>query len=494
MAQGIPIAQSAASSMTSVTSAQGYTTIANLGPGKSGSSQTNKANISQAFDDLAGKVKCGDYVLIYICGHGYEKNKKHPSGGIQIYNSSGGKTKEKLTPSDLTNLLGKIPPCPDEECKTPGKCCHVSVLIESCYAGNFNTPGVTGQGRAVAGSSTNTPAQGIYPGGGVYTAGLVKDLKDPGADKTKPPDGVDPMEADASASEAVKENPRSKAGNQQTWSNSQWCDCKCPCSPGIDVEKWVWDEMAEDWVDETTVWPDEMVTFRLDILSSGNCRDIVELEIVDTLPDCLEYAGEAVLYVDGKAYDREPGDISQGDGGLTLTWNLMEIETLAPGESVAIEYEAIARELGENENVVYGSAHCGYDYNVIVNDQDDASVWVTIPQAQDVLEIYLEGYSRCEYYDEPGLVCIGCEVTIRFYAKDLTGGRLPITNLVLSMNGEPLVNQQDISQEYLEDTLYVEAGCGQDILVELLATNSLGLEAYLSKTGNTTEGEEGELQ
>jgi hypothetical protein len=482
IAQGMPIAQSAASSVTDTTSAQGYSSVANLGPGKSGSSQTNLANIGRAFDSLAGSVKCGDYVLIYICGHG----KKSDGGGIRIYDSSGGKTDEMLTPSRLANLLGKIPPCPDEECKTPGKCCHVSVIIESCYAGNFNKPGVTGQGRAVVGTSDDTPSQGVYPGGGVYTAGLAEDMQDPTSDQNTPPDGVDPMEANTSASQAVAQNNKRTGKSQQPWSDSQWCDCKCPCKPGIDVEKWVWDETGEDWVDETTVWPDQTVSFRLDILSSGNCCDIVEMEVVDTLPDCLEYAGEATLYVDSKAYGREPGEISQGDEGLTMRWNLMEIEALAPGESVAIEYEAIAEELGENVNTVYASAHCGYDYSVIVSDQDDASVLVTMPQAQDAPQILLEGYSRCYYTDEE---CQRCEVTIHFYALDPTGGELPITNLVLSVNGEPLVNLQDISQEFLEDTIVMEAGCGQDIHVELMATNSLGQEQYTSIFGNTTEGE-----
>jgi hypothetical protein len=480
IAQGTPIAKSAASTMAGSAQSQGYTSAGNLGPGNN-----SLAKISQAFADLASSVKCGDYVLIYICGHG----KKTGGGGIQIYNSSGGRTNEMLKPGDLSNLLAKIPPCPNEDCETPGKCCNVSVVIESCYAGNFNLPGVTGQGRAVVGTSNDTPSQGVYPGGGVYTAGLAKDMQDPDADQNDPPDGVDPMEANISANEAVSKNNKQSGKSQQPWSSNQWCDCKCPCKPGIDVEKRAWDEMGEDWADEIEVWPDETVTFRLDILSSGKCRDIVGLDIVDTLPDCLEYAGEAVLYVDDQAYDREPGDISQGDGGLTLTWNLMEIDTLAPGESVAIEYEAIARELGENENLVYGSAHCSEDYSVIVDDQDAASVWVTMPQAQDVLQTHLEGYSHCYYYDEPGLVCRYCEVTIKFYAEDLTGGRLPITNLVLSINGEPLVNLQDISQVHLEDTIYAEAGCGQDVIVELMVTNSLGQEQYKGIFGNTSEGE-----
>jgi len=111
---------------------------------------------------------------------------------------------------------------------------------------------------------------------------------------------------------------------------------------------------------------------------------------------------------------------------------------------------------------------------------------VTVPQAQDVLQIFLEGYSRCSYVDEE---CKGCEVTIKYYAKDLTGGRLPVASLVLTVNGKKLANLQNIASTFFEDTIYIDAACGQDITVELMATNSLGLEAYLTKTGNTTEGE-----
>jgi len=111
---------------------------------------------------------------------------------------------------------------------------------------------------------------------------------------------------------------------------------------------------------------------------------------------------------------------------------------------------------------------------------------VTIPQSEEVLEVHLEGYSHCFYTDE---VCQRCEVTIKFYVRDLTEGRVPIANIALNMNGEPLVNQEDISAEYYEDTIYLDAGCGQDIHLELMATNWLGHEAYTSIFGNTTEGE-----
>jgi hypothetical protein len=487
IAQGMPIAQSAASSMTTVTSAQGYTPIANLGPDKSGTNQTNMADIERAFDSLAGNVKCGDYVLIYICGHGKESD----GGGIQIYNSSGGKTNQMLKPSDLAKLLNKIAPCPDEDCQTPDACCHVSVIIESCYAGNFNLPGVTGLGRAVVGSSTDTPALGIYPGGGVYTASLVKGLKDPGADTNDPPDGVDPMEANTLASQAVAQNNQQTGRSQQPWSDNQWCDCSCPCKPGIDVEKRVWDETTEDWVDNIGVWPDEPVSFRLDISNSGNCCDLVDIGITDTVPEGLEYTGEVVLYVGGKTYDGEPDDISQGEGGLTLSWNLLEIAKLVPGDSIAIEYNVIARELGEHPNKVYANAHCSQDYGVTVNDHDDASVSVTIPQGEDVLQIFLEGGYKCSIVDEE---CKGCLVTIYFYVQDLTDGRVPITSISFTVNGKSVINSTGMTSSYYEYTHYIEnAPCGQDVTVELRAADSLGFEKSASISGNTS-GREGSLQ
>jgi len=57
------------------------------------------------------------------------------------------------------------------------------------------------------------------------------------------------------------------------------------------------------------------------------------------------------------------------------------------------------------------------------------------------------------------------------------------------MNGKSLVNLNGISSDYYHDTLYEEASCGQDITVELRATDSLGFEASLTRSGNTSEGE-----
>jgi len=377
LAQGTPIVQDSVDRMADVANDQGYTSIANLAPGKAGDSKTSLANIGKAFDELADAVKCGDYVLIYICGHGKE------TGGIALKNTSGS-TQEVLEPTDgdgdgnsLEDFLNKIPPCPDEDCETPGKCCHVSVIIESCYAGNFDVPGVTGEGRAVVGTSTDTPSWATYAAGGVYTDGFDEDLRDPDADQSRPPDGVDPMEAHESARDRVDDFNDKHGTSQEPWEDNQWCECKCPCKPDIDVDKWVFDWEFDRWSNQTEVWLETPVRFRLEIESSGECKDIVDIEVIDFLPDCLHYAGEAVIYYDGMEYSRPPDAIEGGGGGVQLVWDLDEVGALEPGEGVVIEYTAVTWYPGPNINMVFGSAHCEDDYSVIVSDEDTATVFVS---------------------------------------------------------------------------------------------------------------------
>jgi hypothetical protein len=103
---------------------------------------------------LKNQVRCGEYVLIYIVGHG---NPAENGAGINLKGSDG-KTKELLTPSKLAEFLGKIPGCPGNDCDILGKCCHINIVIESCYAGNFKI--VAGQGKTVMGSSDDEPAAG----------------------------------------------------------------------------------------------------------------------------------------------------------------------------------------------------------------------------------------------------------------------------------------------------------------------------------------------
>lgn len=371
--------------MADVAGEQGYQSLGNLGPGGN-----SLSDIGNAFDQLASGVKCGDYVLIYICGHGRE------DGGIAL-KDAGGRTQEVMKPTDgdkednsLGDFLGKIPSCPGKDCDEAGSCCHVSVIIESCFAGNFNVPGVTGEGRSVVGTSTDTESWATYGGGGVYTAGLDEDLRNPASDRSTPPDGVEPMEANESAKARVEEYNNKRGTAQKSWEDSQPCECKCPCKPGIDVEKWVWDESSGKWLDQIQAEPGQEVRFRLEIENDGKCRDIVDVEVVDSLPGCLEYGDSATMYYGGEEYSRAPDDITETGAGSQLVWTLDEIDALSPGESFVIEYDAVAEEPGPNINLAVGSARCSYDRSVTVSDGDMAAVFVA-PPPEEVLHVSLCG-------------------------------------------------------------------------------------------------------
>ncbi len=475
LAKGTPVVGASVDSMVDVAEEQGYTSMGNLGPGNN-----SLEDIGSAFDQLAAGVKCGDYVLIYICGHGKE------SGGIALKDGSG-KTQEVLKPTDgdsednsMEDLLAKIPSCPDEECTEAGGCCHVSVIIESCFAGNFDVPGVTGEGRAVVGTSTDTESWATYPGGGVYTGGLVEDLRDDEADKSTPPDGVDPMEANESAKDKVNEHNKKQGKSQKPWDDNQWCECKCPCKPGIDVDKWVLDVASEEWVNEIDASPGQLVRFRLDIENDGKCRDIVDLEVVDFLPGCLDYAGGATIYYNGSEHEARPPDaIVEGGAGTQLFWDLEEIEALSPGESIAIEYDAVAEEQGENINLVFGSAHCAYDYSVVVSDEDIATVVVASP-TEEVLHVAFEASA------ESILDGFGCHssLSISFEGLDLTGGAHLVTNVVLIVNGEVWHDSGSISTVFYQSSVEWQAGCGEAFDIEVMATNESGQLA--NSTGSIT--------
>jgi PKD repeat protein len=473
LGKGTPYMRASADRMADLAQEQGYTILGYKSPG-----DNSLADISGVFDQLVECVKCGDHVLIYICGHGCE------DGGIAIANSAG-KVQDWLTPTGLEDLLARIPPCPDEDCNTPGKCCHVSVVIESCYAGNFNVPGVTGAGRSVSGAADTRECWLTYPGGGVYTAGLDEDLRDQDAD-TNLDGAVDPVEAHVSAMQAVANYHQSRPTTQQPWNNNQWCECKCPCVSGIDVEKWIWYDPWGLWVDEIEVLPGQLVLFRLEIENDGECRDIIYIEVADLLPYCLEFADDAVIYLDGVFLGPRPPDgIIQEAEGVRLVWYLEEIALLSPGESIIIEYYAYAEYLGANVNVLFGSASCAYDPTNVVTDQDSVTVWVKEPTEEEVL--YGELYVEVECVGE-GIYCAYCDIYSTFYAEDISMmlGPYPVTNVVLYVNGMNVHDSGTIYEPYY-DSFYNITGVGPGATYNfmLVATNSIGMMVTVNRSITT---------
>ncbi len=140
----------------------------------------------------------------------------------------------------------------------------------------------------VVGTSNDTEAWATYPGGGVYTRGLVEGLRDEETDGDDPPDGVDPDEADENGRKAISENNRKQGKAQEPWEAGRKCDCKCPCKPDIDVDKWVMGGDVARWENEVEVEPGSLLRFRIEIENTGKCRDLVDLQFIDEMAGCLE--------------------------------------------------------------------------------------------------------------------------------------------------------------------------------------------------------------
>jgi hypothetical protein len=302
------------------------------------------------------------------------------------------------------------------------------------------------------------------------------------------------MEAHSSASDAVSQNNSRTGKSQQPWSSGDWCECKCPCSPDIDVEKWVWDDSMGMWGNATEANLGDAVAFRLEIENTGVCRNILDLEIVDVMDDCLQFADESVLFYNGLPIDYRPPDaIGAVDGGTQLSWVLPESEIgqIEPGDVIAIEYYAYAVEPGPNLNTVFASAHCSYTYTNIVTDQDTVTVWVEQEEVEpeDVLYGHLGAETGCSC---PELECVSCTSTLTLTAEDISTGDLyPVTYVALYI-GEGLFDIWEPNAPYFTYTIPgLEVGCYGLVNVTMIARNSIGLEVEVSITIDTTSPCEG---
>ena len=480
ISKGTPIVGESCDAIRGAASDQGYGEAGNLSPSGSGANKTSIANIGNAFNQLKANVKCGDHVLVYICGHG----KK--DGGIAIKDSKG-VTQEVMKPTDgdtddgednsLKDFLQMIPACPDEDCEKPGCCCHMTVVLESCFAGNFDVDGVTGEGRSVIGTSTDTESWATYPGGGAYTQGFAEAMGDEDADEDDPPNGVEPNEAHEEGVGTVGENNQKRGKGQKPWQDSQECECRCPCEPDIDVDKWVWSAGANQWVDQIEAIPGDIVRFRIEIENTGECTDLIDVELIDEMADCLEYAGSASVDFEGEEGRRAPDRVWQG-GGTLLEWSLGDLGPVSPGQVIGIEYDAEAQEPGPNLNKATSSGHCSVTYSNIVVAADLAVVLVYAedeppPDPVDVLHVELEVEAQSSGM---GSECDSF-VSIHVAAEDLTGGSYPLQNVAIYVNSLPLFDAGPLSTTSYSKTLQFEADCGQPFDILAIAINDDGMEA-----------------
>ena len=163
--------------------------------------------------------------------------------------------------------------------------------------------------------------------------------------------------------------------SQQTGGNwhdlSGYVGCKIWSTDGtlwtppetVDVNKTVWDPVAQSWVHELEAPLGDTVRFRCEIKNIGS-EDLTNIVVWDFLSHSLEYADDATIDPTCNVED------VLGFGTL-LKWNLSS-STLTQGNSIVIEYDANVTENEHKEvNFVFARGKCGsywdyeWDYAVI---------------------------------------------------------------------------------------------------------------------------------
>lgn len=161
---GESIVARAAAAMLRTLHVQGYNAPQHL----SGTAATAD-EIGTWISGTAAGLACSDRVFIYIIAHGLPDS---PGGAIVLQNVKEGGL---YTGAELHADLSNIPPCqvphtPNNDCRQPHTSCFVSVLIESCFSGQF-MDSLPADGREIiTTSASNQPSYISRDGpGGEYS-------------------------------------------------------------------------------------------------------------------------------------------------------------------------------------------------------------------------------------------------------------------------------------------------------------------------------------
>jgi len=120
---------------------------------------------------------------------------------------------------------------------------------------------------------------------------------------------------------------------------------------------------------------------------------------------------------------------------------------------------------------------------IIVGDVSRTMPSPPPPVAEDVLSVGFEAYAECTFLED---ACLGCTVTIFFWAEDISSGDIyPVTDVVLRLDGVPWFESGPISENYFEYEYELEAWCGETIWIEVIAMNLIGLEAIAADSITT---------
>ena len=154
------------------------------------------------------------------------------------------------------------------------------------------------------------------------------------------------------------------------------------CEPSIDIEKYVWDEENQDWIDADTM--DEALdvpicndaTFKIVVKNTGNCP-LFGVNISDHMHDSLKFISA----------DPEPGDVWYDETNSEWRmWWFFPDEIFMPDET--IEITVIAHVEGPK---------CSYDYNwVLVGAICEHGTYV-----EDEDTCWVHAYEKAKVFNSP---------------------------------------------------------------------------------------------
>jgi hypothetical protein len=139
--------------------------------------------------------------------------------------------------------------------------------------------------------------------------------------------------------------------------------------PVMGIKKSIWDEKTNSWEEATTALLGKEVSFQLFITSTS--LTALDVSIVDTLPDCLEFSNDAT--VTPLRYTSQQ-----------IEW---EFDQIQPGDVKEIVYHATAISEGLDDSVISLIASDNYHYkdSVLVNIVDPPSIDLRYPRGGEIL-------------------------------------------------------------------------------------------------------------
>jgi uncharacterized repeat protein (TIGR01451 family)/fimbrial isopeptide formation D2 family protein len=169
---------------------------------------------------------------------------------------------------------------------------------------------------------------------------------------------------------------------------------------GMCMEKEVWDEDLQEWMEETEGNVGDEVRFRITIYYYGDEYKLYNIHVTDQLPMCLEYADDAT-----------PEEPEISSDGKTLWWNFTDNDdALYHGDTLVIEFNAA---------VVANNCEPCINWAYVVANECSGSILEWEDPATVIIDCAFEADAGGPYYGD-----VGEDITITGSA---TGGDIPYT-------------------------------------------------------------------